>query len=350
MKSEAHPHRILVTRTDRLGDVMLSTPVLRLLKQTHPDAELYFLVQKSWMPVLQYGEAVKLIVYDLNESVDELAAKLRAFQFKRAYVIRDEKKVSWAIWKAKIPERVGPYSTFRSFFLFNRGKFQRRSRCRMHEAEYNLELVAPQIPAQTPADLPRSWVETSESARIAASAFLQSQNLQAKNFYVIHPGSSGSARYVKQEALHALARALVKRGDAVCISGGPREDAIIDEFVKAVPQVKILAKEFAIGLDGMAEVYRQAKVVIAHGTGPLHLAAAVGTPTFAIFSPIFVLSEKRWGPLISPRFVWTPPDVNCPAIYRCIGEKCAYYDCMDRFEVTDALARLNALVQEHSNS
>ena len=215
----------------------------------------------------------------------------------------------------------------------------------MHEAEYNLDLVRRAHPAKTECELPRSWVETTQVAKQASLEFLKSQRLIAKQFYIIHPGSSGSARYVTQAKLHALARALLKRGEFVCVSGGPGEDSIVDEFKLAVPGVRLLAKENAIGLGGMAEVYRQAKAVIAHGTGPLHLAAAVDTPVLAIFSPIFVLSEKRWGPLTSPRSVWTPPGVECPAIYRCIGEKCEYYDCMERFEVTQALTRLDSLVK-----
>jgi heptosyltransferase-3 len=337
--------RILVTRTDRLGDVMLATPVLAAIRQADPEAELYFLVQASWTPVLQFGSKVKLIIYDPNESTDALTAKLRSFHFDRAYVLRDEKKVSWAVKKAKIPVRIGPISTFRSLFLFNRGRLQRRSKCLMHEAEYNLDLVNPRTPALDTLSLPRSWVETSDDAKYKADTFLRSHGLKAKNFYVIHPGSSGSARYVSQERLHQFAHALVTQGIPVVVSGGPGEDLILEKFQIAVPEVKILGRTESIGLAGMAEVYRHARAVIAHGTGPLHLAAAVGTPTLGIFSPIFVLSEKRWGPLVFPRSVWTPPEVKCPAVYRCIGEKCEYYDCMDRFEIKEALTRLRTLIE-----
>ena len=337
------PFRILVTRTDRLGDVMLATPVLRELRQAYPFAQISFLVQKQWMPVLQYGEAISLIAYDPKESIENLAERLRKENFQRVIVLRDEKLVTRAVKKAKIPERVGPYSSLRSFFNFNRGKFQKRSACKMHEAEYNLDLLSRRRPARDASELPKAWVETNASAKIAAENFLKSEGLAEKSFFVIHPGSSGSARYVKQKELHALARALITRGDAVCISGGPEESALLDEFSAAVPEVKILGKEKAIGLDGMAEVYRKASAVIAHGTGPLHLAAAVGTPTLAIFSPIFVLSEKRWGPLTNARSVWTPPGVHCPAKFQCLGERCEYFDCMDRFTVGDALKRIDMI-------
>lgn len=339
------PTRILVARTDRLGDVILATPVVRALKQLHPDAEIFFLVQQQWMPVLQYGDQVMLLAYDSKETFQDLAKRLKPYQFRRAYVLRDEKKVSQAVNRAGIPERVGPYSSLRSFFLFNRGKFQSRSRCRMHESEYNLELIHSVRRANDPRALPKPWVQTSDNAKRKAAHFLKSEGLKAKAFYVIHPGSSGSARYVKQASLHELARALLAKGKPVVVSGGPGEDELIDEFKKAVPEVKMLAKENAIGLDGMAEVYREALAVIAHGTGPLHLAAAVGTPVLAIFPPIFGLGEKRWGPLVQARAIWTPPEVKCPAVYRCIGEKCRYYDCMDRFEIKEALSLLESINQ-----
>ncbi len=336
------PLRILVTRTDRLGDVILATPVLKALKIKFPSAKISFLVQKAWMPVLQYHSEIELIPYAPNMSDDALFELLHSQSFDRVYVLRDEPQLTRVVKKLKIPERIGPYSTLRSFFAFNYGRFQKRSRCRLHEAEYNLDLVHPQFPADDVDALPRAWVATSPEAAQRAERFLSSHGLKPLSFVVIHPGSSGSARYVKVQALHALARRLISQGMNVCVSGGPAETDLLTEFKLAVPQVQLLGGLAAIGLDGMAEVYRMAKAVVAHGTGPLHLAAAVGTPTLAIFPPIFVLSEKRWGPLTSRRAVWTPA-VACPAKYRCLGPQCSYYDCMDLFNVDQALQLLEKI-------
>jgi hypothetical protein len=68
----------------------------------------------------------------------------------------------------------------------------------------------------------------------------------------------------------------------------------------------------------------------------LHLAAAVGARVLAIFPPLYVLSEKRWGPLTNKRMTWLPA-VNCPEKYKCRGPSCQFYDCMDRFEVRGVL-------------
>jgi heptosyltransferase-3 len=334
--------RILVTRTDRLGDVILATPVLRRLRESDPEARISFLVRKSWMPVLAFGDDIELIPFDPEEPVPALSERLKAGSFDIAYVLKDEKSVSWAVKKAGIPVRSGPYSTLRSFLLFNEGRFQRRSRCLMHEAEYNLDLVSRVAPADSPSDLPGAWVATSPMAAVRAQDFLNRSGLGQKSFVVIHPGSSGSARYVRPEKLHGLASGLLRRGLAVVVSGGPLETGLLQEFKKAVPGVILLGPAEGLELDGLAEVYRRARVVAAHGTGPLHLAAAVGTAVFAVFPPLFVLSEKRWGPLTGKRSVWVP-DVECPEKYRCRGPRCGYFDCMDRFEIEAAADRVEEL-------
>jgi heptosyltransferase-3 len=328
--------RILVTRTDRLGDVILATPVLRHLRETRPGAEIHFLVRKEWMPVLAYGDAVKRVEFDPFESAGRLAERLRQTGFDEAYVLKDEALVSKAVMKAGIPFRAGPYSSFRSFFLFNHGRLQRRSRCKMHEAEYNLDLVSPRVPASRTEGLPRAWVETLPAAKTRAREFLGESQISPGTFVAIHPGSSGSARYVKQERLHGIAREWLAREVPVVVSGGPMEDAVLSRFKEAVPGVVLLGPQEGLGLDGLAEVYRCSRGVIAHGTGPLHLAAAVEVPVFAIYPPLFVLSEKRWGPLVSKRHVWIPA-VVCPERFRCRGPACREYDCMDRFETDFAL-------------
>jgi ADP-heptose:LPS heptosyltransferase len=332
--------RILVTRTDRLGDVILATPVLRRLIQVYPGAEIDFLVRKEWVPVLRFPDPVRTLVFDPEATIDDLAEMLRERGYEAAFVLRDEVLVTRAVSRAGIPIRTGPLSTLRSFFLFNRGKLQRRSRCLKHEAEYNLDLVGGHSGKDV--DLPRAWVETDASAKGSAERFLSEHGLEAGSFVVIHPGSSGSARYVKQEALHALATSVLKKGTPVLVSGGPAEGALIEAFRSNVPGVILLGGEARLGLDGLAEVMRRARTVIAHGTGPLHLAAAVGTPVLAIFPPLFVLSEKRWGPLVMPRSVWVP-GVSCPEKFRCAGSKCPVYDCMDLFNVDSAMRTLETL-------
>jgi ADP-heptose:LPS heptosyltransferase len=336
------PLRILITRTDRLGDVLIATPVLKRVYESFPKAEIYFLVQKMWTPVLQYGEKIKILEFNPAESVDELAERLKALQFDIAVVIRDEKVVTLAVKKAGIPRRIGPYSTWRSFFSFNHGVWQKRSRSKMHEAEYNLQLLTKMgIPFPGPASnadqLPRSWIETDPKQAVFIQEWLRHQGLHPKKYVCLHPGSSGSARYLSTETMTQIVRDLLLRGNSVVLTGTKAETSLLNEIAHGAAPDQGKGKLIIFGgdhpqdLGALAELYRQSSLVIAHGTGPLHLAAAVGTRVYAVFPPLHVLSETRWGPLVSARTVWVP-NVDCPEKYKCRGVKCEYYDCMSTFK------------------
>jgi ADP-heptose:LPS heptosyltransferase len=340
--------RILVTRTDRLGDVLLATPVLKRLREFYPHARLSFLVREEWMPVLQYGPEVELIAYRPGVSVKELARVLKEKRFDVAVVLRDEAIVSRAVREAGIPVRVGPYSTLRSLLTFNQGLLQRRSRCSKHEAEYNLDLltrlrVPINSPAQTATDLPRSWIEYPVHVRGEVDQWLKTHEALGVKYWCLHPGSSGSARYLQPGRMmelvyECLARLANHPGSKLILTGGPHEAEMLESIRAKAPEVLIFGGAEPKGLDALAELYRRADAVIAHGTGPLHLAAAVGTRVLAIFPPLFVLSERRWGPLTPRRLTWLPA-VDCPEKFRCQGPKCRYYDCMERFEVSRTLDR-----------
>lgn len=335
------PHRsntmkILVTRTDRLGDVLLATPVLKTLRERFPQASITFLVQAQWQELLQYPD-VALMTYTVGDST--LSKKIAQEKFDVAVVLRDEKEVSLAIKKAKVPIRMGPYSTWWSFLVFNRGKLQKRSQCEMHEAEYNLQLLSQldkslkTIPATHPDQLPRSWIQYSPGA--------SQKNFQeaVSKLICFHPGSSGSARYLKTNSMVELVQKLKKAGYFLVLTGLPSEKELLTQIAQGAglpPEHLFVGKT----LSELAELFRVSLGVIAHGTGPLHLAAAVDTHVFAIFSPIFVLSEKRWGPLTSKRFTWVP-QVKCPAKYKCIGPKCSVYDCMDLFSAEVVLREVS---------
>ena len=348
MKIDFSSANILVSRTDRLGDVLLATPVLARLRQFYPKAKISFLVKKAWVPILQFGSEIQIIECDPLESLSE---RLKEKKFDVAIVLRDEKEVSKAVHEARIPYRVGPYSSLHSFFRFNRGKFQKRSRCKMHEAEYNLALLKKiGVPfsgvAKNTDDLPRSWIKYGVAAQHSIQGWMQHHGLKPGHFYCMHPGSSGSARYLSTEAMIQLVNELLQGGNSVVLTGGAHEAALLNEIAHASATAEkkaiLFGGEDPRSLDELAELYRNAKTVIAHGTGPIHLAAAVGTPAYAIFSPLQVLSERRWGPLVGTRKVWTP-DVNCPEKYRCRGIKCGYYDCMSRFDVELEIKKIEQL-------
>jgi heptosyltransferase-3 len=128
-------------------------------------------------------------------------------------------------------------------------------------------------------------------------------------------------------------------GVKVVVTHGAGEEGLID-------RVDSLRGRESRGLKGPANLIElagfieSASAFISGSTGPMHIAAAVGTPTLSFFSPVRSCSPRRWGPVADTRRIIMPPVPECPT---CVGSRCAYYDCMDRIDmqaVTEAVRGL----------
>ena len=173
-------------------------------------------------------------------------------------------------------------------------------------------------------------INISEKERKKASDVLQSLGISFFDHLVLlHPGSGGSARDWKPENFAALAAELKKRGYDVVITGGKSESELVQRVARnAGEDVKSLVS--TLSLREFAALIQMAKLFVANSTGPLHIAAVVGTPVIGFFSPVRVMSPKRWGPLTDRKTIFVPDPAHCS---RCKGGECEGNDCMDQITV-----------------
>jgi ADP-heptose:LPS heptosyltransferase len=157
---------------------------------------------------------------------------------------------------------------------------------------------------------------------------------------IVHPGSGGSARNWKPERFALLAGELKSRGFFVVVTGGKEEANLVQSVARnagegTIPIVSDLSlKQFGAFI-------QTAKLFIANSTGPLHIAAAVGTPVIGFYPPVRVMSPKRWGPLTDKKTVFVPDPRHCS---RCKGGECQGDECMDQISVKQVLESALQLV------
>ncbi len=322
--------RILVIRPDRIGDVVLSTPVLMSLRAAKPNWKISMLVRPMIAPLLEGHPAIdELLTLDSDakpswKNTTGLAETLRQKKFDAALHLYSDFWVSLAVWRAAVPVRIGPASKLARIF-YNTALPQRRSRGDRHEADYNLDLLAPLgIPP-----LRKSMLPVQPGAIGAAAALL---DLSRKNIGVF-PGMGGSARNWKPEQYAQLIDILKANAHNVILMGGAA-DAKIVEAVAAACAIK--PRRFAgTHLKELAAFVQRLDVFVAPSTGPLHIAGAVGAPAVGIYCPIRVCLPRRWGP-IGARDTALCPDV--PPCEACVKEQCPYWDCMDRLTPGEAAA------------
>jgi heptosyltransferase-2 len=172
---------------------------------------------------------------------------------------------------------------------------------------------------------------------------LRSLALNSKGFVVIHPGSGGSARDWPLRSFASLADAVETRlNRRVVVTGGPDETDLVSRMTSLMRK-RPTTMVGSLGIRQLGAVLSESAVVVTNSTGPMHLATAVHTPVVAMFCPMDGCSPGRWGPLGGESIVLMP---QVPTCRRCTGEKCSYYDCMEKVSVEEVLGAVERLLLE----
>lgn len=338
---------ILLIRTDRIGDVILSLPAAALLKDIYPDCRITFLAREYTAPLIALSKSVDAVIND-DPSLNArgLAKILKTYNFDLAVLLHPTSRLAWAVWLAGIPVRIG--TAYRSYsLLFNRRVKQHRKFSLKHELEHNLDLVREGLSLG-------SFSEKKYLPEISVPGELKVQALKklsgtidlSQPFIAIHPGSGGSARdWPLQKFAELIDRIQNSEfripNPKVAVTLGPGEEHLKEKLrthLKTRP-----AWVSGLSLPEMAAFLSQAKVLVANSTGPLHIATAVGTRTLGLYCPMIPCHPKRWGPY-GPGHTAIVPNVSL--CRKCAGTKCRDYDCMDKIEVDEVWVKLQEIINK----
>jgi heptosyltransferase-3 len=356
--------RILVVRSDRIGDVILSTPVFEVIKRHYPNSKVTVMVQAAVAPLIRGLPSVdEVMIFEPNgrhKGVGGFFRLLRDVRIKRfriAVVLQTRFSISFSIFLARIRYRVGPLSKIHSYLFFNRGVRQRRSQVEMHETDYNLQLLRKLGIRVGTRNVPTSAIVTSEG-REAARAYLSQQGWNGKDpIVIIHPGMGGSALNWPEIHYADLIRALIKDGRRVLITSGPLDRSQTEKVVELLGAAREKIMIYGLeekgefrGIDFLAGLLDIASVVVAPSTGPLHVAVALRKPVVTFYPPVRVQSAIRWGPYIHDDSMASLliPEVYCGEDFKCRGNMCNYFPCMKTVTVAQALEQVSLQLTRES--
>lgn len=274
--------KVLIVRPDHIGDLVLTLPMARCLRENYPKLRIEFLVSNYNEPVLKYVNYIDghITLDNTHSQPGHLISLLNKAGYDIAIFAKPGWLTAFAAFAADIPVRIGtarrPYS-----LLFNIKLNYSRKHSDYHEAELNLMLLrALGIRPGMKALFPEIQVDLS-----AIAGFPEPVN--SESYVIIHPGSKGSAPnwplgwYIN---LAAKLSRLIK----VVMTG---KDEIIPEIPEGV--ISLIDKT---DFDGLMSVISGASLFISGSTGPLHVAAACGVPVIGLFPDHPVLGPQRWGP------------------------------------------------------
>ena len=323
------PPTFLVSRPDALGDVVLTLPVAGRLRQLYPGCRVV-LVGRAYTAAV--GAACPWVDEFLN--LDELLtqppatqlATLKAYGAAAIIHVFPHQPLAWLARRAGIPIRIGTRNRWWHWLTCNRLVALSRRHSPLHEAQLNLQLLAPL--GQT-ASMPLPAV--AELVRLAPAVPLAPQWQQLLSArqpgqlnVVLHPRSRGSAREWGLGHFGELARALHAAGHRVFVSGTAAEGEELADWLRQHADYLVADLTGQLALPEFLAFLAAADGIVAGSTGPLHLAAALGRHALGLYPPIRPMHPGRWGPLgpHAEYLVFNQPDCqDCrasPAACTCI--------------------------------
>jgi len=291
--------RILVVRTDKLGDFITALPTCKVLKQYDPRNHIIVCVAPLNESLARACDFIdEVIVDDGKSSVWELAQKLRKAKADVSLTLFSNTRVAIAQFLAGISKRIAPATKIAQIFYTHRVK-QRRSEVKMTEFEYNLELAKVLFPKM---DLHfEKPLLKFDDAQEMYESFCKENSIK-KEVIAFHPGFGGSsdANWTIDEYIELVKNALHPKGTShvnryqVVMTFGPDEQTLYEYCKNALQNADVVFYISKDGLVNFAKLLSKFKLFISTSTGTYHLAALVGTPTMTFFGDSLFASSKRW--------------------------------------------------------
>lgn len=340
--------RILLVRTDRLGDLILSTPAIRAVRAAFPNGYVALLVSPATRALVDGHPAVdEVFVLDKDGAhrgwagTRRLAADLSTRRFDAALLLHTTTRVVLLTWLAGIRCRVG-YAR-RLGWLLTQARPDEKRLGERHELDYTLDLLRT---IGIPAEDRRLEIAWSPESQGAVERWLAGQDIAPEDrLVVLHPGASCPSKRWPAARFAEVADRLGTEGIKVAVAVGPGEQLAGAE-VRRRANVPVAMPDRPWSLTELSWLLRRAACVISNDSGPVHLAGAAGVPVVAIFGRWGGgLSPTRWGPT-GARSAIVHHDVGCRP---CLAHRCQIgYLCLQAAPVDEVVAAAWSLMREQS--
>lgn len=333
------PKRILVVKLDHLGDVLLSTPVFSNLSQTYPDAELHALTG-TWSRVVleKHPDVNKVLAYNSRafcrtgtptslKQTFQLYQALRRQKYDLIVELRNDRRIIGFSLLRLAPKRLDRAT----LQVANKLGFARFTG--IHETTRNLDVLDK---AGIPTPIKTTTFAVTAEDKKWASTFLREHHIDEEQpLIAIHPGSPIPLKRWMPERYAELADWLIVRKDAKILFVGVEDEIPIIAEIQRLMQAASINIAGKTTLTQLASILHISHMFIGNDSGPMHLAAAVGTPTIGLYGPG---DPTRFGP-VGAKCRTIRSQTDCPP---CRGTTCQFGKdgCMSKIQVADVIQTL----------
>ncbi len=303
------PHNILVCRTDKLGDFVLSLPSFILLKNTLPNAKIIALTQEYTKPIAELCDAIdEIITIPTSKSkittIKNIIQAIKHHNITASISLFTTTTLAIALLFSKIRYRVAPATKIDQLF-YNIKLRQRRSQSLKPEFEYNLDLVKHYLKVN---NIKFENNFKKPILKFDNNTITKTKDLFCSKFTIdnqdklifVHVGSGGSANNLSPTQYATLINLLYVQLQATFIlCQGPEDTVNVEKTIEHLKSVKFVRYISDRGLLEFTKHIAIADYFISGSTGPLHIAGALDIPTAGFYPKRRSATATRWKTLNS---------------------------------------------------
>lgn len=339
-------HKILVMRYRFIGDTVLTVPFLRNLRQAYPQARIDLMIEPFSGQVIEGCPYVDEVIPFQFKTIHTYSAasersKLEGYRYywglmrrggyDAAFVLKRSLSSALLVFAAGVPRRIGFATEGRGLLLTDRVVYRNDQ----HEVENFLDCLRV-------LDIPigsrnlELW-PLPENDRKVQDMFRKEGWTDRDLKIIIHPAASLPAKQWPLDRFASVMKVLRERHGARFIYTGAKGDGALYREIEQLGPFHGLDLCGKTSLRENISAYARADLFFGVDSGPMHMAAAAGTPVVALFGPT---DERKWGPWGGEHRVVTK---RLPC-YPCKPHKCRQHDCMTMITVDDALKALQTSI------
>lgn len=327
------PQNILIVRTDRIGDVVLTLPLVSILKKKFHESKISFLSRNYTLPLIQnnpdINEAITLNEKNGQPEIFSNVKKLKG-NFDTCVVAYPTFRIALIMFLAGIKIRIGTGYRWYSF-LFNKKIYDHRKISEYHELEYNVRLLKALgiDEVVNPSIVQFNLQSTQESRHTVEEVLIANKVDLSKKIIILHPGSGGSSVDLPFVSMKNLIAKMAHELDVEILITGSGNEAELCQSLIVSEKTKNLAG--VLELKEMIALIEKAEIMIANSTGPIHIAAALGKNVIGFYPKIVSCSDKRWGPYTNNKKIFSPT-IDCK---NCSRKQCEELNCMSSINIEE---------------
>ncbi len=360
------PHRLLVVLPSWVGDTVMATPTLRVLRELLPGSLIGGLMRPGIDQIL--AGTPFLDEFHVDRAVGmmgpkKVAAKIRHQRYDAALLLTNSFSTALVTRLAGIPRRIGYERDARGMLLTEKLHPPRRREIEPYKrsstapndwapipavdyyfnlARHLLRSIGIEVGRPGPLELNVTREEELAAEELLENAGFTAHELRKAPMAMLNPGGNHESKRWPADRFVALAEYLSdKHGMTVLVNGSPAESDLVDAIVRDAQgdgRHVVALPKLGISLSILKALVKRCRVMVTNDTGPRHIAAAVGTPVVTMFGP----TDHRWTtiPFEDEVILTADPDLPAEEVANDHPERCK----IDRIGMGDVVAAVNSLL------